>query len=209
MARAGVADDVIISQIIGSHTVFHLSAAEIIDLHNSGVSDRVVNYMINARHRQRQLRPQPPPSWREHRRHRHRRRKQWLSRPARVTCGLPANGCGMADGFGWAVIGRIRRNHMPSGSAVIGGETITAGTGRRGIGGNLLCDGRRTSTGHQCHPENQSGQGGQSHRYAQTGKIPEGNAYLHFPRLLNDDDVGHAANDDQTSAETVGQGRRI
>lgn len=48
MARAGVADDVIISQIIGSHTVFHLSAAEIIDLHNSAVSDRVVNYMINT-----------------------------------------------------------------------------------------------------------------------------------------------------------------
>jgi outer membrane lipoprotein SlyB len=48
MARAAVADDAIISQIIGSHTVFHLSAAEIIDLHNSGVSDRVVNYMINT-----------------------------------------------------------------------------------------------------------------------------------------------------------------
>jgi outer membrane lipoprotein SlyB len=48
MARAGVADDVIISQIIGSHTVFHLSAADVIDLHNSGVSDRVVNYMINT-----------------------------------------------------------------------------------------------------------------------------------------------------------------
>jgi len=48
MVRAGVADDVIISQIIGSHTVFHLSAADVIDLHNSGVSDRVVNYMINT-----------------------------------------------------------------------------------------------------------------------------------------------------------------
>jgi len=48
MVKAGVADDVIISQIIGSHTVFHLSAADIIDLHNSGVSDRVVNYMINT-----------------------------------------------------------------------------------------------------------------------------------------------------------------
>ena len=48
MARAGVADDVIISQIIESHTVFHLSAADVIDLHNSGVSDRVVNYMINT-----------------------------------------------------------------------------------------------------------------------------------------------------------------
>ena len=48
MARAGVSDDVIISQIISSHTVFRLSAADIIDLHNSGVSDRVVNYMINT-----------------------------------------------------------------------------------------------------------------------------------------------------------------
>lgn len=48
MARAGVGDDVIISQIISSHTVFHLSAADVIDLHNSGVSDRVVNYMINT-----------------------------------------------------------------------------------------------------------------------------------------------------------------
>jgi outer membrane lipoprotein SlyB len=48
MAKAGVADDVIISQIIGSHTVYHLSAADVIDLHNSSVSDRVVNYMINT-----------------------------------------------------------------------------------------------------------------------------------------------------------------
>jgi len=48
MVKAGVSDDVIISQIISSHTVFHLSAADIIDLHNSGVSDRVVNYMINT-----------------------------------------------------------------------------------------------------------------------------------------------------------------
>jgi len=45
MARAGVSDDVIIAQIQGSHTAFNLSAADIIDLHNSGVSDRVVNYM--------------------------------------------------------------------------------------------------------------------------------------------------------------------
>jgi outer membrane lipoprotein SlyB len=48
MTRAGVSDDVIISQIISSHTVFRLGAADIIDLHNSGVSDRVVNYMINT-----------------------------------------------------------------------------------------------------------------------------------------------------------------
>jgi outer membrane lipoprotein SlyB len=49
MAGAGVGDDVIISQIQGSHTVFNLSSADIIDLHNSGVSDRVVNFMISTR----------------------------------------------------------------------------------------------------------------------------------------------------------------
>jgi hypothetical protein len=48
MTRAGVGDDVIISQIISSHTAYHLGAADIIDLHNAGVSDRVVNYMINT-----------------------------------------------------------------------------------------------------------------------------------------------------------------
>jgi len=48
MAKAGVSDDVIIAQIQGSHTVFNLSSADIIDLHNSGVSDRVVNFMISA-----------------------------------------------------------------------------------------------------------------------------------------------------------------
>ena len=48
LAKAGVSDDVIISQIQGSHTAFHLSAADIIDLHNSGVSDRVVNFMQNT-----------------------------------------------------------------------------------------------------------------------------------------------------------------
>ena len=45
MAKAGVSDDVIISQIQGSHTAFNLSSADIIDLHNSGVSDKVVNFM--------------------------------------------------------------------------------------------------------------------------------------------------------------------
>jgi outer membrane lipoprotein SlyB len=48
MAAAGVGDDVIISQIQGSHTVFNLSSADIIDLHNSGVSDKIVNFMINT-----------------------------------------------------------------------------------------------------------------------------------------------------------------
>jgi outer membrane lipoprotein SlyB len=48
MGKAGVSEDVIISQIISSHTAFHLSAADIIDLHDAGVTTRVVNFMINT-----------------------------------------------------------------------------------------------------------------------------------------------------------------
>ncbi|MGH7981200.1 MAG: hypothetical protein ACREE6_17630 [Limisphaerales bacterium] len=56
LVRAKVSDDVIISQIQNSHTVYHLSPQDIINLHAAGVSDKVVNYMIatvNA--------PAPPP----------------------------------------------------------------------------------------------------------------------------------------------------
>lgn len=48
LSRAGIADDVIVSQIKNSHTVFRLSAADIIDLRDAGVTDKVVNYMINT-----------------------------------------------------------------------------------------------------------------------------------------------------------------
>lgn len=48
MANAGVNDDVIISQIRSTHTAYRLSAGDIIDLHNSGVSQSVINYMINT-----------------------------------------------------------------------------------------------------------------------------------------------------------------
>jgi outer membrane lipoprotein SlyB len=48
MAKAGVDEDVIISQITSSHTVFHLTSADIIDLRDAGVSDKVVNFMINT-----------------------------------------------------------------------------------------------------------------------------------------------------------------
>jgi outer membrane lipoprotein SlyB len=48
LARAGVGDNVIISQIRNSHTVYHLSAADIIDLRNAGVSNQVIDYMINT-----------------------------------------------------------------------------------------------------------------------------------------------------------------
>ncbi|GAB6111672.1 hypothetical protein JCM14713_14300 [Desulfomicrobium salsuginis] len=48
LARAGVGDDLIISQIRSSRTVYHLDTAEIIDLKNSGVSERVIDFMINT-----------------------------------------------------------------------------------------------------------------------------------------------------------------
>ncbi|HXI70304.1 MAG TPA: YXWGXW repeat-containing protein [Verrucomicrobiae bacterium] len=48
LAKAGISEDVIISQIQNSHTVYHLSATDIIDLRDSGVPDPVVNYMINT-----------------------------------------------------------------------------------------------------------------------------------------------------------------
>jgi hypothetical protein len=48
LARSGINDDVIISQIRNSHTVYHLSAADIIDLRDSGVSNRVIDFMINT-----------------------------------------------------------------------------------------------------------------------------------------------------------------
>ncbi len=48
MAKAGISEDVIINQINNSRTVYHLSAADIIDLRDSGVTDKVVNYMIDT-----------------------------------------------------------------------------------------------------------------------------------------------------------------
>jgi outer membrane lipoprotein SlyB len=48
LAAAGVGDNVIISQIRNSHTVYHLSAADIIDLRDSGVSNPVIDFMINT-----------------------------------------------------------------------------------------------------------------------------------------------------------------
>ena len=48
LSRAGISDDVIISQVKNSRAVFRLSAADIIDLRDAGVTDKVVNYMINT-----------------------------------------------------------------------------------------------------------------------------------------------------------------
>ena len=48
LAKAGMSDDLIISQIRNSHTVYHLGVAEIIDLKNSGVNEKVIDFMINT-----------------------------------------------------------------------------------------------------------------------------------------------------------------
>jgi hypothetical protein len=57
LARAGVSDDIIISQIRNSRTMYRLSTAEILDLKNAGVSNRVLDFMINTP----SLYPPPPP----------------------------------------------------------------------------------------------------------------------------------------------------
>ena len=48
LAKNGVSEDVILSQIRNSHTVYHLSAAEIIDLKDAGVGQRAIDFMINT-----------------------------------------------------------------------------------------------------------------------------------------------------------------
>ncbi|MBS0615166.1 MAG: hypothetical protein JSR58_01270 [Verrucomicrobia bacterium] len=48
MSKAGLSDNVIISQIQATNSVFYLSTADIIDLKNAGVSQRVIDYMIQT-----------------------------------------------------------------------------------------------------------------------------------------------------------------
>lgn len=48
MAAAGIKDDLIISQIRSTRTTYRLSASEIIELRDAGVSDRVIEFMINT-----------------------------------------------------------------------------------------------------------------------------------------------------------------
>jgi len=46
--KAGVGDDIIISQIKATRTVYRLSAAQIIELKNDGISQKVLDCMINT-----------------------------------------------------------------------------------------------------------------------------------------------------------------
>jgi len=48
LAKAGLSDDLIVSQIRSSATVYHLGTADIIALKSAGVSEKVIDYMINT-----------------------------------------------------------------------------------------------------------------------------------------------------------------
>lgn len=48
LAKAGLSDEVILSRIRNSQAVYHLTTAEIIDLKNTGVSEKVIDFMINT-----------------------------------------------------------------------------------------------------------------------------------------------------------------
>ena len=61
LAKSGVSDEFILSQIRNSHSVYRLSAAEILDLKDAGVSEKVIDFMINTPSLYRSSRPPPPP----------------------------------------------------------------------------------------------------------------------------------------------------
>ena len=48
MTRTGMSDDVIIGQINNTRAVYNLDANALIDLHNAGVSQKVIAYMVNT-----------------------------------------------------------------------------------------------------------------------------------------------------------------
>ena len=54
MVKAGIGDEVVISQIQQSRVVFRLNTQEIIDLKESGVSNKVIDFMINTASRRGQ-----------------------------------------------------------------------------------------------------------------------------------------------------------
>jgi outer membrane lipoprotein SlyB len=48
LVKAEISDDLIISQIRNSRTIYHLTTADIIALKNAGVSERIIDFMINT-----------------------------------------------------------------------------------------------------------------------------------------------------------------
>ncbi len=49
MTHSGVREDTIVATIRSSNSVFHLTPADVTDLHNQGVSDRVIQAMLDQR----------------------------------------------------------------------------------------------------------------------------------------------------------------
>ena len=49
LAKAEVADDIVISQINNTRSIFSLTAQAIIELKNAGVSEKVIAYMMNPK----------------------------------------------------------------------------------------------------------------------------------------------------------------
>lgn len=48
LAKAGVSDDIIISQIRNTRTIYHLTSTDVIALRDAGVSEKVLNFMLNT-----------------------------------------------------------------------------------------------------------------------------------------------------------------
>jgi hypothetical protein len=48
LAKGGISDEVILSQIRSSHATYRLSTADILDLKESGVGEKVIDFMINT-----------------------------------------------------------------------------------------------------------------------------------------------------------------
>ena len=48
MVKAGVSDEVIMSQIRNTHAAYRLTTAEILDLKANNVSEKVIDFMINS-----------------------------------------------------------------------------------------------------------------------------------------------------------------
>lgn len=61
MTRSGVNDDTIIAQINSTHAVYNLDANAIVDLTQSGVSQRVIAYMMNTPNTVTVVQAPPPP----------------------------------------------------------------------------------------------------------------------------------------------------
>ena len=52
LVKQGVPDEVIMRRIDDSHSVFYLSANEVVELRQAGLSDRLVTYMMYTRTRE-------------------------------------------------------------------------------------------------------------------------------------------------------------